>query len=156
MILEVKVIYKYKIPNKKKWLLTDEFLTTFRDELDRIFKIKEKNYIATYWNLYTHLGSTCGFYDALKIACAKHNITKAIYEYACKLPYYYSDWFDDEILVLMYQKGIIDEGDDSYDNEEDYLKRLEENGEIEWYEERIKYKDYTVIKKNWRFKHKQF
>lgn len=147
----MKVIYKYKIPNRKKWLLTDEFLTTFRDELDRIFEIKEKKYIATYWNLYTHLGSTTGFYDALKIACEKHNVTKAIYEYACKLPYYDSDWFDDELLVLMYQKGIIEEGDDSYDNEEDYLKRLEENGEIEWYEERIKYKDYTVIKKDWRF-----
>ena len=143
--------FNYKIPNRKKWLLTNEFLITFKDELDRIFEVKEKGCIATYWNLYTHLGSTCGFYDALKIVCAKHNITKAIYEYACKLPYYHSDWFDDELLVLMYQKSIIEEGDEFYDNVEDYLRGLEEKGEIEWYEERVKYKDYTVIKRDWRF-----
>lgn len=139
----------YKIPNRKKWLLTNEFLTTFRYELNRIFKADENNYTPTYWNLYTHLTGTGGFYDALKIACEKHNIIKAIYKYACRLPWYNSDTFDDKLLVLMYEKGIIEEGDDiwiGYD-----LKDMEVKGEIEWYEEYEKYNDYTVIRRDWRF-----
>lgn len=143
----------YKIPNRKKWLLTDDFLTTFKNELDAVFE--KSGCTTTYWNTYTHLTDTHGFYEALKVACNKHNITKAIYEYACKLPWYSSDLFNDEILVLMYQKGIIEEGNPScneiYGELEDRLKQLEEDGEIEWYEERTEYKGYTIINKHWRY-----
>lgn len=100
----------YKIPNRKKWLLTDDFLRTFKQELDTIFNIIEEDK-ATYWNRYNYLESTGGFYEALKTATKKHNIKKAIYDYACKLPWYDSDVFDDDILILMHQKGIIEEGD---------------------------------------------
>mgnify|MGYP000857330677 CR=1 FL=1 len=141
----------YKIPNRKKWLLTDEFLITFRDELNRIFKTYEDNYVPTYWNLYANLTGTGGFYDALKIAARKHNVTNAIYKYACKLPWYNLDVFDDELLLLMCQRGIIEEGYDAWVDEECDLKELELKGEIEWYEEKEKHKDYTVVRKNWRF-----
>jgi hypothetical protein len=117
--------FNYKIPNRKKWLLTNEFLTTFRDELDIIFKTNKNGYTPTYWNLYAHITGTGGFYNALKMASEKHNVVNAIYRYACKLPWCHSGTFDDEILVLMYERGIIEEGDDiwvGYD-----LKEMEEN-----------------------------
>ncbi len=34
--LKEAAIHKISIPDRKKWLLTDEFLITFRDELDII------------------------------------------------------------------------------------------------------------------------
>ena len=146
----------YKMPNRKKWLLTDEFLKTFKSEMDVIFKLDDG---ATMWNSYLHLTSTGGFYEALKTACEKHNITKAIYEYACKLPWYHSDIFDDELVEIMVERGIIPEGslDCIYDDEyADDLHQLELEGKIRWVESIIKYDSYSVHKKDWEFVENQF
>lgn len=76
-------IYDYKLPNRKKWLLTDAFLQDFKEELDKINNIKPEDKV-TYWKTYAWLEHTVGFYGALKVASEKHNVTKAIYEYAKK------------------------------------------------------------------------
>ncbi|MCM3387260.1 hypothetical protein M3649_03825 [Ureibacillus chungkukjangi] len=146
--------FNYKLPNSKKWLINEEFLKTFKEELDRIFKIYEKEENPTYWNTYAWLESTGGFYEALKIASEKHNVKKAIYEYACKLPWYKSDIFDSKLTELMYENKIIEEG--SVDGREEYptleqLKEWEKNGEIKWTEEITHYKGYYVTKKDWEF-----
>lgn len=99
----------YRLPNKKKWLLTDEFLLDFKNELDSVFDISEE-FKATYWNMYTWLESRTGFNDALETVSRKHNVYKAIYEYAKGLGYDYGDHFDSELVELMVKKGIIEEG----------------------------------------------
>ena len=143
----------YRLPNKKKWLLTDEFLTTFKEELDIVFKIKpEEN--PTYWNTYMWLDSTSGFYAALKKTSEKYNVKKAIYEYACKLPWYDSDFFDSELTEMMYKRGIIEEGSpDEINNDytEEHLKKMEREGKIEWVEETKYYNGYHVTKREWRY-----
>lgn len=141
----------YRLPNKKKWLLTDEFLITFKEELDKIFKPDDN---ATYWNHYSWLDSTSGFYDALKITSEKYNVKKAIYEYACKLPWYDSDFFDSELTEMMYKKGIIEEGKPDEINNDytaDQLKKMEHEGKIEWVEETKFYNGYHVTKREWRY-----
>lgn len=142
----------YKIPKRKKWLFTDEFLQSFKDEIDLIYKLDET---ATMWNTYLHITSTTGFYKALEIASRKHNITKAIYEYACKLPWYNSDVFDGELVEIMVQRKIISEGSlDDYIDEDEYingLHRLEAEGKIRWIENVVKYDSYSVRKKDWEF-----
>ncbi|MGN5650964.1 hypothetical protein [Bacillus sp. Brlt_9] len=146
--------FSYKIPNKKKWLLTDAFLQTFKEELDKVFEVNEKETSPTYWNTYNHLESTSGFYKALKIASEKHNIKKAIYEYAARLPCYDSDVFDGELTILMYERNIISEGnieeiESDYTDED--LQQLEQSGEIKWTETIRRYKNYSVKKKDWHF-----
>lgn len=143
----------YKLPNKKKWLLNDAFLETFKEELDKVFELNEKEKKPTYWNTYAWLDSTSGFYKALKITSEKHNVTKAIYEYACRLPYFCSDIFDSELTVLMYKKGIIEEGviEKGEWPTDEKLSKWHENGEIEWIEDVKQCKGYRVIKKDWRF-----
>lgn len=111
-------IGKYKcLPNRKKAILTNEFLITFKEELINIFT---KNDIRqdrdpldyeneTYWNFYQAVESTCGFYEALENACKKHNITKAIYEYSKNMNWYESETFDSDLTELMVKRGIIKE-----------------------------------------------
>jgi hypothetical protein len=152
-------LFNYKIPNRKKWLLTDAFLTTFKEELDRVFEVYEKLKTynkegnPTYWNTYNYLESTYGFYKALKIASEKHNVKKAIYEYANQMPWYHSDVFDGQLTVMMYRKNIIEEGsidEDPYITTEELIE-MEKRGEIEWIEEVSHYKDYYVTRRDWRF-----
>ena len=146
-------MFKYRLPNKKKWLLTKEFLTTFKEELDKVFGIKgEEN--PTYWNTYAGLDGTSGFYTALEVASEKHNVKKAIYEYASKMPWYLADQFDSELTIMMYQKGVIEEGsveetDTSFSEEELYKK--EKNGEIRWIEEVEYFNGYYVTRREWEF-----
>ncbi|MDF2879603.1 MAG: hypothetical protein K0R54_160 [Clostridiaceae bacterium] len=142
------VSIEYKLPKRKKNLLTKEFLQTFKQELDAVFNKKndyEELDKRNYWNTYQYMEGTCGFYKALKIACAKHNLTKAIYDYACKMPYYDSDLFDDDIVLLMVEFGVIEEGtieeiwDIDYENDKDFELIITEQ----------KLKDCTIIHKDW-------
>ncbi|WP_042348776.1 hypothetical protein [Bacillus massiliigorillae] len=92
------------------------------------------------------------FYEALKIGSEKHNVKKAIYEYAHKMPWYLADYFDSELTILMYKKGIIEEG--SFDETEpDYteedLAKWEKNGEIRWVEEVKHFNGYFVTRRVW-------
>ncbi|MFA1509983.1 hypothetical protein ACDN41_12205 [Priestia aryabhattai] len=151
-----KNYYDYRLPNKKKWLLTDDFLKTFKDELDAMFNTDAYDDKSTYWNTYSNFEGTCGFYDALKTASEKHNIKKAIYDYACKLPWYKSDIFDSRLIVMMCERGIIEKGnidEVNYPTEEE-LNKWEKNGEIEWIDEVIQYNGYTITKRDYRFIYK--
>lgn len=141
--------FEYKIPKRKKNLMTNEFLQTFKNELDNICnKISGFDTLKTrnYWNTYQYLESSCGFYEALNLACKKHNLTKAIYKYASKMPYYDSDIFDSEMTLLMVERGIIDEGNiDEFDEESYYENNKDYKLEIT----KTKLKDCTIIHKNW-------
>jgi len=139
--------FDYKLPKRKKNLMTKEFLQTFKEELDNVFNKDNYPEVRNYWNFYFHMEGTCGFYEALKSACIKHNLTKAIYEYVCKMPYYDGDLFDDELVWLMVERGIIKEGDvsETFDDNIYY----ENNDDFELVITETKLKDCTVIHKNW-------
>lgn len=139
----------FGLPNRKRKLLTKEFLTDFKNEL--IMRDKENNEIKenvdyidyskeTYLSFYSQIEGTFLFYDALKSVCKKHNLTKAIYEYAKNMPWFDSDCFDDDLVLEMVAKGVID-----YEN--DYIT------EPNWIEELTakcklvkKFKGYNVVK----------
>ena len=104
-------VYK-KLPNRKKKLLTNEFLTTFKDELIKVFSKEYEDLTKeTYWSFYAYIEECCGFDEALKIACEKHNLTKAIYEYGRRMQWYEYDVFSGDLTKLMVEKGIIEEGE---------------------------------------------
>lgn len=123
----------FGLPNRKRKLLTVEFLTDFKEELIRL----DKEYIAkhstelninydeeSYMTFYSQVEGTCLFYEALKSSCKKHNLTKAIYEYAIKMPWFDSDCFDDDLVLEMVKKSVIkyDSDNYSYDDYEDEIK----------------------------------
>lgn len=139
--------FYYKLPKRKKNLMTKNFLQTFKEELDNVFNKDNYPEVRNYWNFYFHMEGTCGFYEALKSACIKHNLTKAIYEYVCKMPYYDGDLFDDELVWLMVERGIIKEGDVSETCDDDFDYENDSDFELEITEEKLK--DCTVIHKNW-------
>lgn len=113
----------FGLPNRKKKLLTKEFLQTFKEELIRIDDTNNKKYNRpsydyeneTYMGFFGDVESSYEYYGALKVACEKHNIVKAIYEYAQNLPWYDSDRFDSDLTLEMVNKGVI-----KYDRPEDY------------------------------------
>ena len=113
-------VYK-KLPNRKKKLLTNDFLTTFKDELIKVFSKEYEDLTKeTYWSFYAYIEECCGFDEALKIACKKHNLTKAIYEYGGRMQWYEYDVFASDLTRLMIEKGIIEEGEiDDIDCEKD-------------------------------------
>jgi len=103
----------FKLPNRKRNLLTNEFLQDFKTELLSTFSSDIKNMKLSkinYYTFYQAIESTCGFGEALRKVCKKHNITNAIYRYSGGLDYYSNDDFDSEITILMYKNGIIEEG----------------------------------------------
>ena len=139
----------FGLPNRKKKLLTKEFLTDFRNEIIERHKETDKNkgnteYIdyskETYWSLYEQIEGTFLFYDALESVCKKHNITKAIYEYAKNMPWFDSDCFDHVLVLEMVAKGVI-----QYDNEQltepDYYNDLKAKCKLV-----KKFKGYNVVK----------
>jgi hypothetical protein len=140
----------YKIPNRKKKLLTKEFLKTFKDELDKVFhdgneiNLDKRNYI----NTYQHMEDTIGFEEALKTTCEEYNLVKAIYEYGNNL--LYDSDFDNEIMNVMIKKGVIKEGSlsDLYDYTEDKIRWTRE-GDIQWYKSTIQHKGYNIVKYNY-------
>lgn len=150
-----KSIFYYKMPKRKRNLLTDAFLRTFKEELDKVFDNEAKDYPLTYYNCYTWLCSTGGFYQALEEASKKHKLQNAIYKYACHMPWYRSDIFDDYLMLLMIERNIMEEGSvdeigDDYPSMED-LATMEKNGEIRWVETVVEHKGYRVKKREWEF-----
>lgn len=97
--------------------ITDEFLITFKEELEDVFiddSIKPEH--PTYWNYYQWFDRLTGFNKALKSACEIHSLND-LYEYR------QSKSLDDinEILggrltEMLYERGIIEEGniDEAY------------------------------------------
>lgn len=139
----------FGLPNRKRKLLTKEFLTDFKNEL--IMRDKENNerkenvnYIdyskETYLSFYSQIEGTFLFYDALKSVCKKHNLTKAIYEYATNMSWFDRDCFDYDLVLQMVAKGVI-----QYDNDQltepDYYNDLKAK-----YKLVKKCKGYNVVK----------
>ncbi|HGD0580608.1 TPA: hypothetical protein ACH354_002271 [Clostridium perfringens] len=144
----------FGLPNRKKKLLTKEFLTDFRDEIIRLdregrkkYNEEERDYSKEdYMTFYGQIESTMLFYEALKNACKKHNLTKAIYEYAQNMEWYDSDYFDDDLVLEMVHKGVI-EYDTGYwkksmDNECEACREIFPNK----YKLVRKYKGYNVVR----------
>jgi hypothetical protein len=139
----------FGLTNRKRKLLTKEFLQDFRDELIKLDMMYNEKYgrpnldynNETYMGFYGQVESSYLFYDALKTTCEKHNLVKAIYQYAKKLPWYDSDCFDDNLVTEMIDKGII-----KYDRPEDY-EPLYDVDELEKAKYKIiqHFKGYNVV-----------
>ena len=137
--------YKYHgISKRKRALLTDEFLKTFKSEIESIFDSSHFSYETKLATLYTSIGNTYGFNVALQKACIKHNIVKAIYEYGESLEWYDSDNFYSDLAELMLNRGVISKGDHTTN---EIPKGLENN--VKRYKLVKRYKDYSVIKYDW-------
>lgn len=148
--------FAYKLPNRKRKLITKEFLQDLKNEIDNLDAESRKKRKSTYTidylkesycGFYDEISSTYLFYDALKNTCIKHNLTKAIYKYSKNLPWYYSDVFNDCLFILMVEEGII-----PFETKED--EELCEC-EIEHYVKYkliYHYKGYDVVKYDWWFK----
>ena len=97
-----------RFPEEIQCRITDSFLITFKDELDRIFADK-KPAKPTYWNFYQWFDSTGGFDDALKSTCELHDFME-LYEYLQGLEWYDSDILDGSLTEMLYKRGIIKKG----------------------------------------------
>lgn len=142
-------VYK-KLPNRKKKLLTNEFLITFKDELIKVFSKEYEDLTKeTYWSFYAYIEECCGFDEALKIACKKHNLTKAIYEYGGRMQWYEYDVFTGDLTRLMLEKGIIEEGKiDDIDCEKIYKNDI---GITKNFKILREFKGYNVVEYDWCF-----
>lgn len=145
----------FGLPNRKKKLLTKEFLTDFKNELIRLDKEntgKNRNYEKeTYMTFYGQIESSYLFYKTLKNVCKKYNLTKAIYEYAKNMAWYDSDYFDDNLVLEMVKQGIIEYDNDNYN---DYLKTKEDYFKLK-YKLIKKCKGYNVIEYGYWYDNKE-
>lgn len=100
---------KYKIPNRKKQLITYEFLKYLKLEHDKEFIIDEDNE-ESYYGWYSWFIGTKKFDEILEKSSKKFNIYNAIYMYAksLSLDEYYD--FLESIVYMMVQMNIIEEG----------------------------------------------
>lgn len=119
--------HPYKLPNKKKWLLTDGFLKDFLSHLDTYIDEREHNFPVqqtpkeerSYMNTYGFLESTFAFSDSLLYASKLHNVEKGIYQYAIMLPWYDFDHFCSQLNSLLMDRGFFpfEHESDSYSDE---------------------------------------
>ena len=99
---------KPTFPKDIRLRITDEFLITFRDELNKLSCEQNPRHL-TYWNYYQFLESTGGFYSALETSCSIHNLDD-LYWYLDKLPWYKSDRLDGKLTEMLYERRIIEKG----------------------------------------------
>lgn len=124
-----------KLSNRKKRLLTKEFCEDFKNNMikyavendkNRDIKIDIDYSKECYMGFYGSMGGTFLFYDALKDTCIKHNVVKAIYEYAKRMPWYDSDCFDNDLLLRMVELEVIPYTTEDYENMDDgHFEELE-------------------------------
>lgn len=142
----------FGLPNRKKKLLTLEFLEDFKKELISRAKENNKNRDLnvdydneTYMSFYGQIEGTYLFYNALETVSKKHNLSKAIYEYAKNMAWYDSDYFDDDLVLEMVAKGVIEYDSDNYssDTYEQELKAKYKLVEI--------FKGYNVVEYGYWF-----
>lgn len=78
----------------------------------------------TYYSFYCYTTGTGIFYTALKNTCERHNLINAIYEYVCNLEWFDSDIFEGDLVYLMVERGVIEEGEptESDNGEHDDIK----------------------------------
>lgn len=96
--------------------ITDEFLISLKNELDN--NLKDESIIPdnpTYWNYYQWFDHSEAFKTALQTTCYLHNLND-FYDYIRSLNYDKQDLLEEEIVELLYKRGIIEEGniDDTY------------------------------------------
>lgn len=140
----------YKIPNRKKKLLTKEFLLCLKEEID-LRTISNLEVTTTYWGFYLHIAGSDEFIKALQVTCEKFNVKKGIFDYAINLLEEEFELFIEELVLLMVDKGVILEGN-IYDGIPDY------NNDSDLfinYEEIKEYKGYNVINNTWILKEKE-
>lgn len=105
-----------KYPNYIEDLITDEFLMTFIKELDETFKSYQKPKCITYWNFYQWFDNSAGFNEAFLTSCILHNLNE-LYEYRESFYNKDMDTYDElgcRITEMLYEKGIIEEGDSDH------------------------------------------
>lgn len=140
----------FKLPNRKRKLLTKEFLQTFKEEIIRRdieynkkhdrSQLNYKN--ETYYSFYGQIEGTGLFYEALKSTCEKHNLVKAIYKYTLKMPWYDSDCFEEDLVLEMVKKGVIEK-----DKQEDCILDYDETDYMKAKYKLMQYhKGYSVIR----------
>lgn len=117
-----------KMPNRKKSLITKEFCEDFRENLIKHAEENDKNRGCKvdysnecYMGFYSYIEGTYLFYDALKETCIKHNVIKAIYDYAKNMPWYDSDCFDDDLVLRMVDFGIIPYTTEEWESSKDFI-----------------------------------
>ena len=98
-------MFEYKIPQEIKISLTKEFAVDFLNKLIVIFNLKQTTLCLEYL---FNLESTCGWADAFKYTCQKHNMEDVLAHYN-KLEWYDSDLFDDEFASLIVEYGLVKE-----------------------------------------------
>ena len=156
-MLEVQTLFGkdlfnlYKIPNRKKKLLSKAFLNTFKLELDKKCKLGIDE-VETYFGHYLHIEGTKGYYAALLKACKEYNIKKAIFDYVMELSKDKADKFNDKLIMLMVSKGIIKEGN-VFDGIPDY--KVCNSNDFLHVENVEKHKGYNVICSEWKLKEKE-
>lgn len=137
-----------KLSNRKKKLLTNDFLMTFKNELIEVFsKDYEDLTNATYWSFYSWVEESCGFDEALRNACRKHNLTRAIYEYQRRMAWYESDRFAGDLTLFMVERGVIEEGENA-----DPFESPKIGNDTLRYKLVERHKGYNVVKFDWCFK----
>lgn len=141
----------YKMPNRKKKLLSKDFLNTLKLELDKKSKLGIDE-VSTYWGHYLHIEGTKEYYSALSEACNEYNIKKAIFDYVMELPKEKADKFNDKLILLMVDKGIIKEGN-IFDGIPDY--EVCSSNDFFHIENVEKHKGYNVICSEWKLKEKE-
>lgn len=100
---QINNAFEYTIPQEIKEKFTKEFIADFLNELVIIFDDKPINYID---ETFAFTG-TVGWDMAFMIACKKHGSSEVI-EYYHDLEWYESDMFDDELISLMLDYGLIE------------------------------------------------
>ena len=140
----------YKLPNRKKKLITDDFLITFKKEIDKKINA-DYNVENTYWGMYFHIENSKEVHEAFKVSCIKHNILHALYNYSESLKCDDLEIFNDIIFSIMIDRNIIIEGN-IYDGIPDYKDNDMEIFEL--IEKVKKYKGYNVKIIEWAVKEK--
>ena len=96
-------MFEYKIPQEIKAEFTKDFMTYFLARLAIVFDLEESMLCAEYL---FNLESTVSWGKSFKCACQKYNL-EYIWVYYDQLAWYDSDLFDDELVDLLVDYGLI-------------------------------------------------
>jgi hypothetical protein len=95
-------------PENIQQKITDEFLMTFKTELDKIL-IGRLPDNPTYMDYQWFDNTDDYFYPALKTTCSIHN-TMELYEYLQNLGCYYNEALGGKLTEMLYERNIIEKG----------------------------------------------
>ena len=137
--------FSRKLPNKKKRLLTKEFMLDFLENLKEVFGDNACKGLL--------LRTECfGFYEALRKTCEKHNLKKSIYDYFCKLPWYISGYYEEDFVLLFDYYSIVDKSVlEDYDEGHFTEKEMFEFGMVKKITT-TQHKGYSSIVTDWTYK----